>query len=291
MPRKPHRMNYLPVAAYTRHKGPGPEEVLTAWGIQDWGRESAFFEADYVGWCLVHLPDGWMISLEQHDFFLLDQHGQIRGDIRDAFEYRERSVIVLTEKDITGAGITKEEWAEAFPPNSKEPEKPRLELRTAVRFQESFSLGDTYSFWVENPMGQHIFGIYDQRVSQKAYQKKIPALTKRVHDWLAEHYPDWEDHTTYWDAFIEMDERWSIDEREVAATAENLLTGKSDQDLRTLRAEMGNGEKYTDYLVSLQPKLAELFGRSDDIAPFYIAASIAWCMKIEIYRRTGLKYR
>ena len=54
---------------------------------------------------------------------------------------------------------------------------------------------------------------------------------------------------------------------------------------------MGSGEKYTDYLVALQPKLAELFGQADDIPPFYIASNVAWRMKLEIYQRTGLEYR
>jgi hypothetical protein len=54
---------------------------------------------------------------------------------------------------------------------------------------------------------------------------------------------------------------------------------------------MGNGEKYTDYLVSWLPKLAEQLGHAEDVPPFYIASNIAWRIKLEIYQRTGLEYR
>ncbi len=288
MPRKPSIWNYLPKAVYTGNNEVTPHQVLTAWGVKNWGREGSFFEADYVGWCQVHLPAGWMISLEQYNFFLLDEHGQVRGIIRDAFEHRKGNEIIITKEDIKDAGITEEEWAEAFPPNRKEPEKPRLELQTAIRFQESFSLGNTHSFWVENPMGKHIFGIYDEPVSPEEYDEKIPKLVKRVSDWMDEHYPDWRDHAAYWDAFLEIDE---LSDLLIGSAANLLLQGKSDEDLRVLRAEMGNGEKYTDYLVSWLPKLAEQLGLPENIPPFYIALNIAWRMKLEIYQRTGLEYR
>ncbi len=294
VPRKPSIWNYLPKSAYTGRNEVTPHEVLTAWGVEDWGREGSFFDAEYVGWCLVHLPEGWTISLEQYDLFLLDYHGQVRGVIHDAFERRKGNEIIITKQDIKDAGISEEEWAEAFPPDRpdrKEPEKPHLVLRTAIRFQDSSSGGDTHSFWAENPMGEHLFGIYDEPVTREEFKEKIPKLVKRVSDWMDEHYPDWQDHTAYWDAFVEMDERWSLAQHDIDSVAENLLAGKSDEDLRTLRAEMGTGERYTDYLVSLQLKLAEMFGKAQDMPPFYIAANIAWRLKLEIYQRTGIKFR
>ncbi len=294
MPRNSSIWNYLPKAVYTGNNEVTPHQVLTAWGVKDWGREGSFYEADYVGWCLVHLPKGWTISLEHHDFFLLDNHGQVRGDIRDAFEHRKGNEIIITKKDIQDAGISEEEWAEAFPPDRpdrKEPEKPRMILRTAIRFQESSSGGDTHSFWAENPMGQHLFGIYDEPVSREEFKEKIAKLVLRVSDWMDEHYPDWQDHTAYWDSFVEMDERWSVSDLFIGSAVNLLLEGTSDEDLRVLRAEMGNGEKYTDFLLSFQPKLAELLGHVEDVPPFYIASNIAWRLKLEIYQRTGLEYR
>lgn len=297
MPRKPSYWNYLPKAVCTGRNDVSAYEVLNAWGVENWGKEEPFYESEYIGWCMVHLPVGWTISLEQFDFFLLDHHGQVRGDIRDAFERRKDNVIVITDEELEEArielGISEEELADAFPPDEerKEPEKPRMELRTAIRFQTSFSGAGAHTMWAEDPMGNRLFAIYDEPVSDEEWREKIPRLEKRVFDWLNEHYPDWRDHTAYWDSFVEMDKQWSLPHDDISSMVGKLLANKTDDDLRNLRAEMGTGEKYTDYLVALQPKLAGMFGQSDDIPPFYIASNVAWYMKLEIYKRTGLEYR
>lgn len=293
MPRKPSYWNYLPKAVYTDREDVSASDVLSSWGIEYWGKSGHFYESEFLGWCMVHLPEGWTISLEQFDFFLLDHHGQVRGDIRDAFERRKDNAIVITDEDIKEAGISKEEWAAAFPPNEerKEPEKPRMALRTAIRFQTSFSGDGAHTLWVEDPMGNRLFAIYDEPVSNEEYREKVPKLEKRVFDWMDEHYPNWRDHTAYWDAFVEMDKQWILHPGAIRTVVYNLLANKTDDDLRNLRAEMGNGEKYTDYLVALQPKLAGMFGQPYDIPPFYIASNVAWQMKLEIYQRTGLEYR
>lgn len=297
MPYKPSYWNNLPKAVYTGRDDVSAHEVLTAWGVEDWGKDGPFYESEYVGWCMVHLPEGWKISLEQFDFFLLDQHGQVRGEIRDAFERRKGNAIVITAEELEEArvesGISEEEFAEAFPQNEewKEPEKPRMILRTAIRFQTSFSGAGAHTLWAEDPMGNRLFAIYDEPVSNNEWRKKIPRLEKRVFDWIDEHYPDWRNHTAYWDAFVEMDKRWSLPHGDIDAVANLLLTDKTDENLRILRATMGNGEQYTDYLVVLQSKLAEIFGEPDNVPPFYIASNIAWQMKLKIYQRTGLEYR
>ncbi len=285
----PDYWNNLPKAAYTGRENVSAAAVLAAWGIADWGNRERFYEGNYVGWCMVHLPVGWMLSLEGHNFYLLDQHGQVRGEIYDAFERPKGDVIIITDEDIEEAGISKAEWEEAFPPGEvrKEPEKPRMELRTAIRFKTSFTLGNTYSFWAENPLGQQIFSISDEPVTDEEYNEKIPRLRKRVFDWMGEHYPGWEDHTTYWDAFVETDKRWSGMKDAIAAAAYGMLADKSDDDLRTLQAHMGRGEKYTDYVAALQSELSSIFAWPDDTPPFCIAAHVAWHMKLEMDQRIG----
>ncbi len=297
MPRKPSYWNYIPKAVYTGCGDISALEVLTSWGIEGWGKEEPFYESEYIGWCMVHLPDGWTISLEQFDFFLLDRHGQVRGEIRDAFECRSDNAIIITAEELERSrielGVSEEEFAETFSQNEerKEPEKPRMELRTAIRFHTSFSGTGAHTMWAEDSMGNQLFAIYDEPVSNEEWREKIPRLEKRVSDWMDEYYPDWRSHTAYWDTFVEMDKRWSLPHGEIEWAANNLLASKTDDELCDLRAEMGEGEKYTDYLVALQPKLARILGKPDDVPPFYIASKVAWEMKLEIYHRTGLEYR
>lgn len=189
--------------------GSESRKVLRAWGIIPWGssRPRKFSrefggEVDYVGWQRVHLPEGWMISLEGHDFFLLDDYGRVRGEIHRAFEHVKHpgSFSEAIGEAITEALKDSEETKKrtALPPG------PYLELRRAISVRSSFSLGEKgpYSYYVTDPFGREIFGMHDVEISQEEYAKKMPELTGKVDTWLEEHYPRWKSHYFYWDKFV-----------------------------------------------------------------------------------------
>jgi len=295
VPRKSDYWNNLPKAVYTGREGVEPLEVLTTWGIKDWGKEGQFFEGNFVGWCLVHLPAGWMLSLEGHDFYLVDQHNQIRGVIQEAFERPPSTPIVLDISDEDWYGdMSPEEIEEEKRQNREYREtKPRLVLRTCINFRDSFACGENgpHDFWVENAYGQELYSIRRQEVTPEEYDERMPQLRKKVFDWMDEHYPNWREHDAYWDVFPEADKKWPLTVNEINSAAATFLEDKSNDDLQALRAEMGQGEKRTDYIIALQPKLAEIFDRVDDVPPFHIASQFAWGMTLEMNHRIGFEDR
>lgn len=173
-------------------------KVLKEWCISLWPNSKSM---DYVGWQRVHLPEGWTLSLEGHDFFLLDDKNQVRGTISHVFRRAK------PQKGSFSAAIA-EGLAELFDESAEQKPKkrpvPTLELRTCLTKHSSFSLGDSgpYSIWVENAFGKEVFGIRNVEISKEEYEEKHAEMAKLVDGWLVANYPEWESLLAYWDAFV-----------------------------------------------------------------------------------------
>ncbi|OGG85719.1 hypothetical protein A2392_02915 [Candidatus Kaiserbacteria bacterium RIFOXYB1_FULL_46_14] len=264
LPRNNGYWNNLPLAVYSNDEDVDGNKILNAWGLKAWGRKLPSDVGDYVGWQRVGLPEGWTIGLEGHDFLLIDGFNQIRGDILAAFERPECTKLVITDEDLEAACISKEEFEAAFASDGpkKELEKPRLQLRTCISVRSAYSLADygPYDFWVENAAGERLFGIYRQPVTNDEYDERMPKLRRRVYTWLEEHYPDWLDHNAYWEMFPQVHAQWAEAKQMAHSVAAKILEGKTDEDLKALRVEIGVGEQRTDYTLALQERLSEHFG-------------------------------
>lgn len=283
LPRSNGYWNNLPLAVYSNDKAVDGNEILNGWGLKAWGRELPSDTGDYVGWQRVGLPQGWTIGLEGHDFLLIDGFNQIRGDILDAFERPESTKMVITDEDLEAAGISKEEFEAAFASDGskKEPEKPRLQLRTCISVRSASSLADygPYDFWVENAAGERLFGIYRQPLTNGEYDERMPKLRQRVYTWLEEHYPEWRDYNAYWDVFPQAHVTWAEAKQKSHAIAAEIIDGKTDDDLRKLRTEIGVGEQRADYTLALQERLS---GHFDDKPPFCVAEAVV-CKMMDIF--------
>jgi len=279
LPRSNGYWNNLPMAVYSNDKSVDGNEILNGWGLKAWGRELPSDTGDYVGWQRAGLPTGWTVGLEGHDFLLIDNFNQVRGEILDAFEHPERTRIVITDEDIEAAGISKEEFEAAFSSDGprKELEKPRMQLHTSISFRSASSMADygPYDYWAENAAGERLFGIYRQPVTDDEYAERLPKLRQRVIDWLEEHYPDWQDHNAYWDVFPQTHAKWTEAEQLAPVIAFEILDGKTDEDLQALRTEIGVGEQRADYTLALQERLSERF---DEKPPFKVAEVVVYKM-------------
>ncbi|MEK7201023.1 MAG: hypothetical protein AAB737_00055 [Patescibacteria group bacterium] len=173
-------------------------EILKAWGFGSWGHDFGY-ELVYQGWQRVSLPQGWAILLEEYELILVDEKEQQRGRISVS------SFLPRTEPSEFDKAISEGlKEAHAIAGNKKpQPPGPVLSLMTCIRKGKSFCLGDNgpYSFWVENAFGERLFGLYDIEVSDTEAKEKLPQLEQQIDDWLAEHYPDWQDFNAYWDVF------------------------------------------------------------------------------------------
>ncbi len=171
-------------------------EILRAWGFRPWGRDFGD-ELVYKGWQRVSLPPGWAILFEEYELILVDDKEQQRGRISvgDFLPRTEPTGLMKAISDgLTEAHATAGE-------KKSEPPGPVLSLMTYIRKQSSFCLGDTgpYSYWVENALGERLFGLYDVEVSDAEAEEKLPQLKQQIDDWLTEHYPNWQDYAAYWD--------------------------------------------------------------------------------------------
>lgn len=272
LPRNNGYWNNLPLAVYSNNEAIDGNAILNAWGLKAWGRKLPSNTGDYVGWQRVGLPRGWTIGLEGHDFLLIDDYNQVRGEIQEAFvrDLGEPIVLDLTDEDLYG-DIPKEEIDEIKRKRRKYQEtKPRLVLRTSISFRSSSSLAayGPYDYWVENAAGERLFGIYRQPVTIDECEERLPQLRQRIFDWLEENYPDWQNHNAYWDVFPQAHAKWVEASQMTHSVATKILDDKTDEDLQALRAEIGVGEQRTDYTLALQERLSEHF---DDKPPYRIA--------------------
>lgn len=199
MPRNHSYWNNIPLRVVG---GARSHRVLKAWGLTPWGaRMDRRFvgECDYVGWQRVHLPEGWTISLESYDLFLLDDKDRVRGRIHDALERKFTSPPIFLDIDLSKV------FTPAEIKRMRKPKKgPSLELCTAVSLHDSFSLGNTLSVWVENPFGERIFSLHDVVYpgGEGEYEKKYAETKEEALKWLVEFYPRWKSPYFYWDRFV-----------------------------------------------------------------------------------------
>ena len=240
LPRRNGFWNNLPKEVSSNNKKLDGNSVLAAWGLRGWGSKLPATSGDYIGWQRVELPQGWTIRLEGHDFILVDNYNQVRGEIDKALVPKVHGA---TNVDLTTTN-------------------PCLLLRTSISVHASFNLGENgpYSYWAENAAGEHLFGIYRQPVPGDECKKRLPKLRRRIHNWLKKNYPDWQDHTAYWDVFPPVHAKWAEAEGKAYSAAVEILKGKSDKDLHALRAKIGIGEQRTDFTLALQVRLSEYFG-------------------------------
>lgn len=279
LPRSNGYWNNLPLAVYSNDEDVDGNTVLNGWGLEAWGRQLPSDVGDYVGWQHVGLPQGWTIGLEGRDFLLIDGFNQIRGNILGAFERPEHTKSVITDEKLEAADISREEFEAAFSSDEtkKDPEKPRLQLRTCICVRSAFSLADygPYNYWAENAAGERLFGIYRQPVTKDEYDERMPKLRRRVYAWLEEHYPDWQDHNAYWDVFPQAYAKWAEAKQMAYSLAAEILDGKTDDDLHKLRTEIGVGEQRADYTLALQESLSKKF---DEKPPFRVAEAVVYKM-------------
>lgn len=286
MPRISSYWNHLPYAVFPNNAQTDGYAILKGWGVEASGRSLPSQRTNYVGWQTVHLPRGWRFSIEDNDFFLVDQHDQIRGRIEGAFEEPKRPSISLD--------ISDEDWFADMTPEEIEEEKrqlreyhetqPRLVLRTSIILGNSFSLGNTRSYWAENALGQHIYGVFDEPVSDDEYDVRVPKLEQKVTDWLDANYPNWQDHNAYWETFAETDQKWPLSDNDYQTAAAYFLADKSEAEQRKLRVKIGRGEQRTDFTTAFTPQLVEIF---QEEPPFYIASRIVTTMARMIEYRIG----
>lgn len=293
MPRKISGVNNLPVAVFPDDDEVRGYDVLAAWGVRAWNRNFPSQVGDYIGWQRVILPDGWRLSLEGHDFYLLDESNQIRGVIEEALKTPPRPSIKsnLSDKDRYGDIMTPEEIAVLKEKMRKYREaKPRLVLRRSLKSGSSFGLGEfgPYSYWIENALGERVFGIFDEEVSDDEADARLPVLAQKVYDWRDENYPDWQNFEAYWDVFVGEEAENALTDREVVVMACHLLSGKSNEKLAHLHKEIGTGEKRTEFILELQKQLPKKVGVSPARFPFRVVSNITWNMRWRIEHHLGI---
>ena len=193
MPRRPSYWTQLPLKIWAGKDIDGVE-VLKSWGVESWGFDRDWGKAiDYEGWQRVHIPDGWRILLEAHHLVLVDHRDQIRGEIQGTLKH------IVSYDPISVA--FREAFAEVMPKRKKrlppEPPGPTLILRRAIRLGSSFTLGNTFSRWVENAHGNTIYGLHDL-TSSEDYSTERKAH-RRIMQWVRRHYPDWRSFHAYWE--------------------------------------------------------------------------------------------